>query len=617
MITLSEYDLTGEDVLYKREGITRIIYKENQKVVFDTPMFADSIIVTRIGDPNVRLIKEEGWTIQDDDEDVSMTAQILVADNAFDKQLIKSITILEYPYVNFQISIDGQSLYKDQLAANMDIVEWTPQLAQSIIQKVSEHSVLLNPLSNQIAEAFGELTLLAVDAHCENGLNVITGEEHEVNVPGGRHTIIPVNGSFFRDTESLTVVDTGNPLIRDVDYQVINCNLMKTQSSSYVRGVYDAIVVNTSVTGRISINYHAYGGTVSQSDVAQVIAYVSGLMNFQRENSFLSSANLPGVPYLISLKERICQLEENMRILTSIGRPTYADKTNRTAVLKAINSPDDNIHWYNVASLYRVDGSSEDHLIDRTTIRFRTLHSKLMFEANFSLNLIDEVFKVHSISDLNPIAYTPMTDYSNIDNQIIPQFRVIYNDNVEVRSGAILQIGLRLPSVLTETLAVEDLSGDESCWILTPQSDITINPQDDQVILPASAHIWDEASASSVMLKGVFGNDNGYLAWAGNVDIKDYSVDTVLPNLIGIVPIDTIKHIQIDVEDEYGGLYSFEGIVNVQNLTCTITLPTDTGAGFMSFHLSQNLDGSVGLIVESTFIPINIWYLRQVIVHFK
>lgn len=617
MITLSEYDLTGEDVLYKREGITRIIYKENQKVVFDTPMFADSIIVTRIGDPNVRLIKEEGWTIQDDDEDVSMTAQILVADNAFDKQLIKSITILEYPYVNFQISIDGQSLYKDQLAANMDIVEWTPQLAQSIIQKVSEHSVLLNPLSNQIAEAFGELTLLAVDAHCENGLNVITGEEHEVNVPGGRHTIIPVNGSFFRDTESLTVVDTGNPLIRDVDYQVINCNLMKTQSSSYVRGVYDAIVVNTSVTGRISINYHAYGGTVSQSDVAQVIAYVSGLMNFQRENSFLSSANLPGVPYLISLKERICQLEENMRILTSIGRPTYADKTNRTAVLKAINSPDDNIHWYNVASLYRVDGSSEDHLIDRTTIRFRTLHSKLMFEANFSLNLIDEVFKVHSISDLNPIAYTPMTDYSNIDNQIIPQFRVIYNDNVEVRSGAILQIGLRLPSVLTETLAVEDLSGDESCWILTPQSDITINPQDDQVILPASAHIWDEASASSVMLQGVFGNDNGYLAWTGNVDIEDYNVDTVLPNLIGIVPIDTIKRIQIDVEDEYGGLYSFEGIVNVQNLTCTITLPTDTGAGFMSFHLSQNLDGSVGLMVESTFIPINIWYLRQVIVHFK
>lgn len=245
-----------------------------------------------------------------------------------------------------------------------------------------------------------------------------------------------------------------------------------------------------------------------------------------------------------------------MRRLATTGRPTYGDVSHGGCLRKRIASNDTEHHWWTIASLYKVEGSNDVFVADTMKLRIQSFYTKFSFDAIVNVNLLHPTDKldVKILSATYPKGYIPFEDYTELQNIIRPQFRIIWNDNTVQNSGAFLQIGLRLKNVAEETLAIEDWSGPESAWKLIASPDEAVFPEDGILTLPNDTHVWDTSNPDSRSISYLAPFPDGHLIWAGSEALNRPSAGWKNLNLMHIleneIDISKIKRIRCDLEEQ-------------------------------------------------------------------
>ena len=590
-------DLTFPHISDKRY----VIYEEGQTIEFDTPAVFDSISILNIStNISTELTYGIEWSYSSTDVDKNTISQLKLYDPSFNKLVLKSLKINKAPNPQFTISVGYDSTEPELISLNLDetrTLEFTPELLAKMLEDIQYLKYIREPVNDYFSDSIDNINILEEDINKTNPNNYIVNETRTIDVPIGKMFIYPSGGAFFKDSVSVVQVNNNKTLTYGTDYVVIGCDLSKTAITSNESGVFNYIHILAPIVGDVDISYHAFGGLVTPQDLTEVKTTITDLVQYLNKNIFITDDTIGGTDYIQKQNQRITLLEESMRRLTVSGRPTYADKTNRTCVVKKITSPDNELHWWNIASLYQVDGSTDIITCDRGIYRIRSVYSDMMMDVACSTNLKgDNKFSVNMISDLMPKGFVDFTNYDNVEKRLIPQFRVIWNDNPSLNSGVYLQIGLALKGVLNETIVIEDLSGDESCWLLTPEQDDSILPQDDTLILPDTVSIWDTDNSVSVFASDTIDLKQGHLVWAGSIELSGIEAEgRNLNHLMDDVSIGHIKEFQFDIYDrkkgEYIGVKSTHPYINHSTRKGNVIFyPKDFCA--LNYHVTD-VDGTI------------------------
>jgi hypothetical protein len=544
-------DLTGQDPAYLKDNDTYIIHKDRQKIDFDEPVFLDSIVIhmlDNLGTASYTLIRGIDWQTESADIADTAISRMKVYDEYFDKDLVNSIRITK-PFVSeYRICMEYQKLYPENIKRsllNSNMLEVTPDLIGSMLENIEYLSMITRSVADTDSLHEGQPMLFQLDIHKENPHNYVEHEIHEINVLENRNIVKPIGGSFFKDSVKVRIKDDPNYLELGRDYLIFRNNLSKTASTSNVSGVYDFIYINREYVGKIEVSYHAYGGDATVYDVTELNTKCNNILNYLTDSSFLTSASLGTAPAIAALRDKVLELEDDMRKLLS-GQASYGDVSDGKAILKKITAADDELHWYTLAELYKVDGSNDIIISDRMQFRLKTLKTNMMFDAIISVNLSNETNKFHVdlLSEHYDKGFIPYEDYSNINNIIRPQLRIVYNTDDIENSGVLLQLGMEFKGFIEETVVVEDLSGKECCWKLVTPPDTAVGPEDDTIPLPNSEQVYDSLNPDSISISTLVPFKDGYIVWAGAYPLnreeggfKELDLDHFIPNNIDLTKI--------------------------------------------------------------------------------
>lgn len=558
----SQYDLTGTDELYLISDQRYIVFKSNQVIELPGAAYPNTIRVNKVVNGFAVEMSSNTWTINTSDIDYTAISKAKLVDEDFNVELVKSITMLQIPSPQYEISVSYQQLEINHILANLNDdtdITFSPELLLDIVQNISYLRNMTAPITSTEA---GESTtsntsyILPEDITGESETNLVTDEEHTVNVPNNIQVIRPVQGAFFRD--SLIVKSNGLPLVLNTDYVIGGLDISKTKQSIETGGVYRHIYIIAPIVGNVVLQYQAFGGEPTSRNITTIQNNVDRLYRLLTSFQFLTSATIGQTDVINALIQRITSVEERMRLLTTTGSPSYLDKTNGIARLYKLGVTDTNKHWFNIATLYTVAGSEDVITSDRVCYRIQTLESKLMFDVYISVNIYDEInpISVDVVADLSNTGYEPFKNYDDLDYRVIPEFRVIWNDIADERSGAILQIGVALKNIVVETIVIEDNSGNESCWILEPESSTNLTHKDNIVALPDGTSIWSNTIATSKLARCIAPLKKGYLAWAGSKPMTNLLTKVSLNHIMDErdIQVTQIKRIICEVFDRKTGV---------------------------------------------------------------
>lgn len=590
-------DLTGLNPNYTEENKIFRISKVNQLIDFETTIHRSSLKVKLIsgGVNDVDLHYLSDFTIPTSfisscDNDLS-AAKILdptfSGDFISGIQMTRSIQSGEY----YTISVSYQRLYPNQLRTQYyhnEPLEITPEVMYDLIRSVTELK-LLNSRVMDPSDYSNQTLFLEPDPTETNENNIITNEEHLVNVANNRYVIHPKGGSYYADSLQVHYINPDTQeatlLIRDTDYYILGMDEAKTKATYSTSPVYKYILIASNLSGTIKITYHAYGGEPTLDNYESINNSLNNVIQYLRNSSTITEDNLGGTEIITSLFERVNLLEERVRRL--YNTPRYGDVTFGKAIrmqvigTNAVNTTntDPLLHWYTIAELYKIntDDGAALATADTFTFRVQTL-SHLQFTAAVSVDISNhpgDIMNVNVISENYPRGFIPFTSYPEVDAQgrdLIsrPQLRVIWNEPVsqsssdEQFSGIYLQIGLELKTITSETLVIEDLSGHESCWKLINEPTEAVNPSDFDVYLPNGTSIWAPNNSQSRQESMLIPFKKGTLIWHSENGVRMNAVDgwdvLILPNdtvnrtyLADNTNIDKFTKLRVGIE-EYSGL---------------------------------------------------------------
>jgi len=561
-----EPDLTGENEAYLNENDVYQIFKDSQRIEFPNPVFKDSISITKLGTINEPLVLGQDWQVNDSDIADTEIARMKVYDNSFDAVLVNAITVIK-PYItDYSINIVHQDLYPIQIKKmlfNNTVLEVTPDLIGNMIQTIEYLTAITKPVTDVSAINGNTPYLLLEDPHMENTNNWIPDEEHEVNTLDQQSVIRPLGGSFFKENLVVRIKDNPDTLVENVDYLVFGVDIEKTKNTSIESGVYKFIMVLREFSGIVEIDYHGYGGDPTIYDVTELSEQINNIISFIEGATFLTEDTLPTTTIINQLVEKTQELEDDVRRLYTTN-PSYGDVTSGGSSLMKIASTDTDLHWFSIATLYTVDGGSDIVTADAFRFRLSTLHTKFMFEAIVTVNMnnVNNPMVVNVLGENYPKGFIPFEDYSEINDIIRPQLRIIYNNNEFQNSGIVLQLGFELKNLTDETVVIEDLSGQESCWKLISLEGETVNPQDDVITLPNTDHVYDETNEDSVAISTLVPFRDGFITWVGSVPLnrpyggfKDIDIDHILPSSIDLSKITKVR---VELNEVGGYLFPVE-----------------------------------------------------------
>lgn len=596
-------DLTGTDERFKVEDHRINIFPvAGYKFVVNLsrPTYEHTIKIYNTATlPYIELNKGIDWIIDSTDIDYNAMGKARLADVNFSFTLVKSVTIIIHPdpYVNISLSYNTLEMsYIDYNALGLDNVELTPELIYELSRDIAYLRDSKNPIEDLLSESIGTSPVMNIDLTGTASSNLIQGEVHTLNAQIGKVFIKPIGGSFYANSVIIRLSSTNTLLVRNVDYRIISCNVNKTSMSSNTSGVYDIIHVTSGVIGDVTIQYQAFGGEATQQDINNIFRSVINVVQYINNASFLTPDTIGGTSVFLKLLQRLSNLEETVRILSTNGTPTYADSTNGKAYLHRFTSPDSvNKHWYTIAKLRNVAGSGTVYTKSSCRYKIFCSNAGLMFEVMISAD-IDNVINPLTMKVLNSndkANYIPYNNYSNIDLQINPEFRLIWNEELDVRSGAYLQIGFNLKHIGLETVAIEDLSGVESCWIMIQPPATAVNPSDDTITLPDGSSIWSSVSAASKKAIVSYTPERGYLAWAGSLNLTDVDGTSTNISIIGSTVdfnIDNVKKVCFHIWDRVEGkmiLHDQKVLPLGSNIICdSLFYPNDMC--IIGFNLSKS-----------------------------
>ncbi len=592
-------DLTGTSPDYLVNNDVYTVFTTAQRISFNKPIFLSSIKINRIGNVNTLLVQNTDWQVTPaTDIDYTATARILNYDASFTATLVNALEIISTAAPPYQIAISYQQLYP--VDANIALaeggaVELTPNLIANILQRVATLESEQAASANTNATTIASPKLLPLDVNETITGNVVT-EVQTVNVFQNQNVIRPVCGAFFPDSLVLIQAGATTPMVVNTDYVVFGADIAKIKTTSKTCGVYNFILVLKQYAGNITVQYHAYGGDVTLYDMNAVYQQLVNVNNFLNAAQYLTPSQLGTSAPFLSLLNRVTTLETEMRNLLN-STPTYGDASSGTAVVLKIRSTDNAFHWWSIASLYLVAGSTVVTTADRMHFRMdlQTAHLSADVFVNVDLALPNP-FQIDTISVNQNLEYTPFTSYG-VAPVCMPQFRILYNSASNGISGIVLQIGMVLTS-LAETIGIQDLSGSESCWLLGIPPSSAVSPQDGMVPLPNSTYIWDPTNQGSVALNHMMPNKTGYLLWGGAQALSGLTANSAFA-LVALVPptilIADIKKLRLQ-------LTTSADTTSVVTLDVPVMVYTDgtktSGSGYIINTPDDNLP--IGISVHVT-----------------
>lgn len=576
-------DLTGQNAACRKTNDARMVIKQNQVIEFHDSVFADSIEMILVANLNVTkyLVKGIDWEIMESDIDYEAMSAMRLREPTFLAPLVKSITMIRSYVSDYKVSMNYQTLYPlpSTLALQNypDKVEFTPESWIEVLEAVKRHELLLAPIRDIHADGIiKQPMMLEPDPHQERLANRIVDEIYELNVPNKLSVVHPIHGPFFKDTLSIRTVKIsadggvsyGDILIEGTDYKIYGFDAYKTANTPNSSGVYKYILFTTAIVGNVAISYHAYGGDPTLYDIKAHNESINNLTTYILDSQLLTAETVANAPVVINMINKLTSLEEEMRILAQQGRPNYGDATNGNTLLKVVttSSPKE-IHWWTIAELYKVAGSEEVFVSGTMKLNIQMLYKKMAFTTYVSVNLdntftntesgityqVCDALKVSCPISQVPLGYEPFSEYSGLDNLSRPQFRIIWNKNAVENSGIYLQIGMRLNDVVTESIAVEDMSGNESCWKLIPSPAEAVGPEDDIILLPSKNHTWSIDNVDSKQESYLIPFVDGHIIWAGTQELnrpqsgrKDISLIHFLEDEIDI---SRVRKLRFDLEE--------------------------------------------------------------------
>jgi hypothetical protein len=497
-------DLSGQDPDYKN-SVTLTLFRTGQIIEFGTPVYESSIVMSLLADANSIINPGVGgWEVQQDlDVDETSMALMKGVDGSFNERLVKSIRITKEILINIPVRISYQQLYPVQVKYNTSggQIQLSPAMMEELVGDVAHlKNILASNIGNAIIPNDVTVRTLDVDQHMTNSNNVIENEVQLVNTFDNLSILAPAYGAFFRSSFSLRDKATGVPFVQNTDYVIFGCDLDRTETTSETSGVYRYILILKEYTGEIEMSYHAYGGTINHLDVKELSDEVNNILQYLGNKSFLTEYTLTTSPLMRGVFNRLTGVEDAMRIL--LNNAQYGDVTgNGTSVRRTFTTVDTQLHWWNIFKLYTAEEGANPSVVvsDRVKFRIKLVHSKIMMDITASVDLTAErdPFVVACDVRQQDMGYDLMGE-SDAQYSVAPQLRVIYNDgDGSYLSGAYLQIGMPVIG-LEEVVAIEDLSGRESCWKLLMGSDVVVTtPNDSNVALPSGDQTWDEFNSDS------------------------------------------------------------------------------------------------------------------------
>jgi hypothetical protein len=517
-------DLTGTDTDYLQTNIPIYIYQVGQVVEFKiSPVFASSLVLKLTDGSNSTLTRNVDWVINSSDIDQTAMSQAYMKNADFADTLVKSITILTTKGVGKRLAATYQEFYltvPNRIFDDGQPFEITPDLIKTLQSGLADVRQQMAQVTSVVTPQDSVPPLLPFDIGGTRAGNVITNETVTVNTVAGAKVIRFRQGAFFADSVVLTY--QGTKLNPATDYLPIGLSPL-TKSTSNVSGIYQYILLNGTYTGEVIATYHAVGGEPQIDDIKAVYDLATAIKTYLNGSKLITPETIPNTPAFRAIVARQNALEADMRKLLS-GSPTYGDQSSGATVIRPIATTDANFHWWNLASLYQVQGSTDIITADQFRGRVFLPSSKISLDFTVDVNLdqtrLPVSFTTNSLV-FDP-TYTPFAAVS-VNAPVYPLVRVIWNYDGVAFSGAILQIGLPVPTLL-DRLVVENMSTTESCWLLNTDGAITSNastgtansPSDTAVTLPDGLSVWSPTGSSSLQITCVPKYDKGYLAYSGS-----------------------------------------------------------------------------------------------------
>ena len=479
-------DLSGLNPDYFVSTYQRTIFVYAQKIMFDVPVFNNAqLVITKMGTIPEKLILGKDFIVYPEDIDIDAISVCMNIQPTFNGVLLKSITmLLPTPTTPFKIQATFNQLFMDSIedaaivpAANIEV---TPELISNMVQQIAYlQQMILNNGDQYSPQSSIVKVALVEDPTDTNSDNEIQNEPHDINTLTNNCLIRTIYGAFFKDSVSLINTANNNSLVLDTDYSILDLDLTRTQSTSNTSGVYRIIKILTPLVGTVGVSYHAYGGEADVASMRSIQNQLSVITQYLESTSYITPKTLPADPSIVGIKNKLQEIEGTMRLLLKNGIPTYGDATGGTAVLQRITSQDTLLHWWNLATMYRVAGSVDDVMADVFKFRITTMISGMMFECSVDVNVnLNANNRITVTCNNSNLPYDALALYS-------PKLRIVQVNSGGVYSGVVLQLGMQLSSgILQETFAIEDMSGSESCWLLVPSSAQAITPQDTGFAMP-------------------------------------------------------------------------------------------------------------------------------------
>lgn len=524
-------DLTGTDPLHRVVNEVHAI-REDQKIYFTTPVFAESISLELVGTAPSKTFKQvflrdKDWVVNDDDIDKAAMSRVCVMDETFDKVLVRSVTMIA-PYVGkpYKVNTAYQQLYPNTIRTASYMTEpldFTPALLQDMLTEIDNLRLQVSRVHDVTSPESAYTRLMEEDMYMTDPLNIVENEVHTLDTPNNVCYIKPMYGSFYKDTLKVYHPTRKEYLKEGTDYRIVGMNVAKTKATKSTSSVFDYVMIVTEMVGEVEISYHAYGGEAALVNFHDVWNRVLAMISYLNEARFITESTIGRTAAWNCHENRLGKLEELMRRLLA-GTPSYGDVTHGKSRVYKVTSADSDLHWWTLGTLFKVDGSDSIINADRMKLRINLMHAKCIMDVYTSMNLNnpkDNRFTVDVVSDNYPRGYVPFKDYSGVDVIIRPQFRVIWNEDPVRQSGFILQIGMQLRNIHTETIGIEDMSGAECCWVLRDEQETAITPEDDFLALPAEKEdmnkyfIWSTNNPRSLVESTLLPFKHGHLIWAG------------------------------------------------------------------------------------------------------
>jgi len=506
----------------------------------------------------IELIEDQDYRITDSDLAEQALGKLLLTYDDFNEVIIKSITILKPSNVRYMVSWAGNVLNKTSIS---DPITLTDELMDILISQESDIDDIKKSMISNIGgvDPYTSPYMLENDIHGANPDNLITGEVHKVDGTKAYNQLIsPAAGPFFGDTLEVIMVATGQPVLPS-EYSPISIDLELSGESNYKAPIFKYIFFKNTIVGDVAINYHAVGGRVTVENMRSLDLEFRNLTSFMGGGNIITSNNLNKAPTFLSLIERLVKMEDTVRRLLVQNLADYSDVSDGQSILLQVTSPDADMHWYDIATLYKVSGSDDITEVDQCVLKIGTGQSRMICTTVITTNLHAQKGNQFSLSvhDASvPQKYKDFVDYVSVDDRVIPMFRIVWSKDPSdgIGSGVVLQMGLRLKLFSSEQIAVESMSGVESCWKLLPQPAVAMGPNDDLIQLP-DGRVW--ASGDSVgAMPTCFVEalplplPNGILGYGGGIPAATLVGWTIIANIMPPeVDLSKTKKVRIDITD--------------------------------------------------------------------